>query len=114
MTLELTPVDELLAEAWLSWFYELLSDQDPPVTLEEFIGPRLAWEARAACRGKGPDLFFPAPGDDVDPAQAICARCAVRQECLEVALSSVEGGAIPGIWGGTSARERARLRRAMA
>ena len=49
--------------------------------------------AGAACRGMGTDLFFPAPGDDLDPAKALCARCPVREPCLDYALSSVEGGA---------------------
>ena len=101
--------DERRAEAWHSWFYELLSDQDPPTTLEELVGPRLAWMAQAACRGMGTDLFFPAPGDDVEPARAICARCDVCQECLDYILAAESGA--PGVWGGTTGKDRRKLKR---
>jgi hypothetical protein len=92
MALDLVPVDdERRAEAWHSFYFELLSDQDSPMTLEEFVGPRPAWQAHAACRGMGVDLFFPKVGEDVDPARAICARCAVRQECLDYILAAESG-----------------------
>ena len=57
-------------------------------------GPRPAWEARAACRGMGTDLFFPKLGDDVDPARAICARCEVGRECLDYIMAA-ESGLVP-------------------
>jgi WhiB family transcriptional regulator, redox-sensing transcriptional regulator len=44
-------------------------------------------------------------------ATAICGRGWVRQECLAYALNHPE---LAGIWGGTSARERMRLRKAAA
>ncbi len=101
-----------LAEAWHSFFFLLLSDLDPPATLEEFVGPRPAWQAHAACRGMGVDLFFPKVGDDVDPAQAICARCEVRGPCLDYILAAESGA--PGVWGGTTGKDRRRLKRASA
>lgn len=67
------------------------------------------WMAEAACRGTGPDLFYPpAKGGDARQAKAICAECQVRLSCLEHAIEQHE---ILGVWGGMSARERARLRR---
>jgi WhiB family redox-sensing transcriptional regulator len=71
---------------------------------------RPAWQAQAACRGMGVEMFFPVPGEDVDTARAICARCGVRPECLAVAL---ESGA-PGVWGGTTGKDRRKLKRASA
>ncbi len=68
----------------------------------------LAWQDRAACSGVDPELFFPAKGESLAPAKAICAGCPVRVECLEYALTHNERY---GIWGGTSERERRRLRR---
>ncbi|MGP8149677.1 MAG: WhiB family transcriptional regulator, partial [Acidimicrobiales bacterium] len=88
--------------------------RDPPTTLSELVGPRAAWMAQAACRGMGSETFFPERGEPLEPAKAICATCPVREPCLEVALGSMDGGAIPGIWGGTSARERRRMRKASA
>jgi hypothetical protein len=81
-----------LASATHSWFYELLSDGDPPVSLEELVGPRPAWMADAACRGMGSVVnFFPLPGDDVAPARAICATCDVRGECLAYIMAAESG-----------------------
>ena len=53
--------------------------------------------AGPACWGADPDLFFPLPGESADPAQAICAGCAVRAECL--ARARVRGERF-GVWGG--------------
>jgi WhiB family redox-sensing transcriptional regulator len=54
------------------------------------------------------EVFFPTRGQNVDMAKAICAPCPVRTECLEYAL---DGGEHFGIWGGTSERERRRIRK---
>ena len=70
------------------------------------------WMQHGACRGlshaDADRLFFPARGDSTAEAKAICARCPVRNECLEYALEHHEKF---GIWGGLSERERRRLRR---
>jgi WhiB family redox-sensing transcriptional regulator len=96
-------------EAEHSWFHALLSDLDPP-TLEEFL-ERPEWMKRAECRGTDTAVFFPERGDSLEPARAICERCEVRPECLEYALSLADGaGLTKGVWGGTSDRERARIR----
>ena len=62
----------------------------------------------AECAGLDPALFHPDRGASVDDAKAVCMSCPVRVECLEFALQNVEKF---GIWGGTSERERRRLRR---
>jgi Transcription factor WhiB len=56
--------------------------------------------------------WFPERGqhDAEMRARAVCGRCLVRAECLAYALEMVEHDS-PGIWGGTSARERRALRR---
>lgn len=64
------------------------------------------WTTRAACAGKPARLFFPARGESVAPARAICADCPVRQECLEYAL---RWRVVHGIWGGLSEQQRRRL-----
>lgn len=69
------------------------------------------WAGRAACRGADPALFFPGPDDDETIALGICARCPVRQPCLEYALEARERF---GIWGGTTERQRRRLIRRSA
>lgn len=70
---------------------------------------RPAWHARAACRGQGAERFFLARGEHVGPAKAICSGCPVRAECLEAALADPW---LAGVWAGTSARERERMRKA--
>jgi len=71
------------------------------------------WVAQAACAGlSGPvasALFFPSRGEPVTEARKVCAGCPVREQCLDFALRN---GEQHGIWGGTSERERRRMRRA--
>lgn len=73
----------------------------------ELPGP---WVRRAACGGRSEleRVFFPERGDPHGPAKAICERCPVQRECLRFALDTDQPF---GIWGGTTARERARIRR---
>ncbi len=66
-----------------------------------------SWRARAACSDADPDLFFPPDGGPAGPGCRICARCPVRQECLDYAISN---GIVHGTWGGLSERERRALR----
>jgi WhiB family redox-sensing transcriptional regulator len=54
-----------------------------------------------------PDDWFPERGQSSEQARAICRRCLVQRECLAYALDM--GDKFPGIWGGTSGRERRRL-----
>ena len=68
------------------------------------------WRKDALCI-EYPDVeFFPERGHPGEPARAVCARCLVRAECREFALSSSETLA-HGVWGGTSPQERKALRR---
>ncbi len=64
------------------------------------------WRQRAACRGTDLDVFFPERGETAGPARQVCARCQVRQPCLEYALSN---RITHGIWGGLTERERRPL-----
>jgi WhiB family redox-sensing transcriptional regulator len=66
-----------------------------------------AWMTYANCAGVDVELFFPARGASTAEAKAVCRACAVRQECLEYALTNGEKF---GIFGGMSERERRRLR----
>lgn len=66
------------------------------------------WQDLGACVGVDPDLFFPERGQSTREAKEICRTCPVKEECLEWALTRTEPF---GIWGGTSERERKRIRR---
>jgi WhiB family redox-sensing transcriptional regulator len=71
--------------------------------------------SRAACRGHDVEVFFPKVkrGNSVAmrsasrDAVAVCARCEVREPCLEYALQFEPLG----IWGGMNEVEREVLRR---
>lgn len=70
----------------------------------------VSWMRAAECDGVSPGLMFPDPGDlkGNQQAQAICARCAVREICAEYALSN----RIPeGVWGGLTENDRRRILR---
>lgn len=68
---------------------------------------RPSWSADAACQEHPEVDFFPDRGTDTRSAKAVCAGCLVRSECLAYALEHRERH---GIWGGTSERERRRMR----
>jgi WhiB family redox-sensing transcriptional regulator len=63
--------------------------------------------ADAVCLEHPEVEFFPERGQSVEPAKALCRRCLVRVECLAYAVDDPD---IVGIWGGTSQRERTRMR----
>lgn len=69
------------------------------------------WQVNAACNDVEPEIFFPERGGSSKAARAVCNECSVRDQCLEYALNNKEQF---GIWGGTSERERRRLRRERA
>lgn len=73
--------------------------------------PDLTWQGDANCIGVDPDIFFPERGASTKEAKSICQACSVRMQCLEYAL---DNGEKFGIWGGTSERERRKLRRQRA
>lgn len=72
------------------------------------LGVKEEWMGRAACKGMDPDLFFPDRGESTKEAKALCLGCPVVKECLDYAVRNREK---QGIWGGTSERQRRRLRR---
>lgn len=76
-------------------------------TLEEVLH-RPAWQQQALCRGTEVRQWFEDKQAVRTAAKAICAQCVVRQPCLEYALAD---SSITGVWGGTSAIERAVMRR---
>ncbi len=65
------------------------------------------WRELAACRGTDLEVFFPGRGESAGPARRICARCPVREPCLDYALSN---RITHGIWGGLAERDRRALR----
>ncbi|MBW3620207.1 MAG: WhiB family transcriptional regulator [Actinobacteria bacterium] len=72
------------------------------------------WRSRSACIDEDPELFFPigttGPAvEQADAAKRVCARCDVREECLEYALASNQDA---GVWGGLTEDERRTLKRA--
>lgn len=66
----------------------------------------------ALCREVGIDVFFVGQGGDVNPAKAICARCAVAERCLEWALATESEFDEYGVYGGKSALQRRAIRQA--
>lgn len=82
--------------------HELLVDEDGPTTE--------TWRADAACIGEDVEEFFPERGETTALAKSVCGVCLVRVDCLQYALVT---GQKFGIWGGTSERERRRMRRGL-
>ena len=78
--------------------------------LEELGFAKPQWMRCGACVGASRDTFFSGRGanEQIRQARAICVSCPVREECLNYAL---EHGIQHGVWGGTSERERRRMRR---
>lgn len=73
-------------------------------------GSRYAWRAHGECR-KHPELdFHPVRGGNqhhaIAPLLEVCARCPVRDACLEAAMVHRERY---GIWGGTTGKDRRAL-----
>jgi WhiB family transcriptional regulator, redox-sensing transcriptional regulator len=84
----------------------------PPPPVERADGER-DWRLDAACADMDPELFFPEPGQvpQAAAAKAVCAGCAVRGPCLEAALHGPQArDDHSGIFAGTTARQRVRLR----
>jgi len=70
---------------------------------------------QALCTKESPQLFFPERGQGggagnllVREAKKVCAKCPIRERCLDLALENHEAY---GVWGGTSERERRVLNR---
>jgi hypothetical protein len=76
--------------------------------LADLLGNVPEWQARALCAQTDPEAFFPEKGGSTRDAKRICARCEVKQNCLQYALDHDERF---GIWGGLSERERRKIKR---
>lgn len=64
----------------------------------------------ASCWGIETDFFFPDRNDIQEEhlkAKKICGGCVVKQECLTYALHY----RVSGIWGGTSTKQREKIRK---
>jgi hypothetical protein len=73
--------------------------------------PAPGWRHRAACADMDTEVFYPGKGNTVSlEALAACIACPVRADCLLTALSTRPYWDL-GVWAGTSARDRAVLRR---
>lgn len=73
--------------------------------LELIEGPE--WHKNAACKGEGPEMFYPEPGRrDYAAIKQKCSTCTVRIECLAYGIDDPHGW-----WGGLSPRQRQRRRR---
>ena len=68
-----------------------------------------AWTTAALCAQVDSELFYPEAGAPNRDAKQVCAGCNVRAECLAYAIAHRERC---GVWGGTTERERRRMRRA--
>jgi WhiB family transcriptional regulator, redox-sensing transcriptional regulator len=84
--------------------------------MSEVISFAATWREQASCLNHPGVLFFGLDDNETaierrgreEQAKRICARCTVRGECLDYALSVREPY---GIWGGlTELERRARLR----
>ena len=69
------------------------------------------WWELAACQTADPELFFPVSETgparrQLDRAKSVCARCDVRQLCLDYALTTRQ---VHGVWGGQTEEERRGL-----
>ena len=72
------------------------------------------WRHQAACLTEDPELFFPIGNTgpallQIEEAKRVCARCDVRDKCLQWALEADHG-----VWGGLSEDERRALKRRVA
>jgi len=79
-----------------------------PIVMPDPVSIALGeWRARGLCVSEDPDTFFPSRGDPGTRARQICARCAVRPDCLRYATDADEHG----IWGGLDQDERRKMKR---
>lgn len=85
----------------------------PRVRSETMAGPMLRdpdmnWMDGAPCikAAKQGVNFFPGAGEPTGPAIKVCCECDRIERCLDFAQANSERG----IWGGTTERQRSRLR----
>lgn len=81
-------------------------DADHATRVRLAPSPPTEWRIKAACRGMSPSMFVVERGGDTSEAKAICVTCPVTTECLNDAVTTGDLG----IRGGTSERDRRRIR----
>lgn len=62
-----------------------------------------------SCLGTDPEIFVSDNLGDQNYAKLVCENCVVLSQCLSYAM---ERPALVGVWGGTSSKDRGRMRRA--
>ena len=67
----------------------------------------MEWMDQALCREVDYELFFPEGGGGSKNARKICAKCEVKTQCLDYALTFPH---MIGIWGGTSEKQRRKMK----
>lgn len=91
----------------------------PPHTTRLIVEdePRPDWRDHAACLDKDPENWFPVSELEsgialahIESVKAICSGCPVIDSCLLWALNTQQQF---GIWGGTTPKERANLKRSI-
>lgn len=72
----------------------------------------MTWQEHALCAQKDPEVWFPERGGgwlgSMNQAKRTCAKCPVRQPCLEYAIDLQPDY---GIWAGYSARHLKEMKR---
>lgn len=89
-----------------------MNTMDDTLELEALYAPILderPWAVYAACKSDQSLMFFPTNRTEEASALLICGICPVSEDCLEHALETNERF---GVWGGTTERERRKLRQA--
>lgn len=61
-----------------------------------------------SCLGTDPEIFVSDSAAEQSYAKGVCVNCPVQRECLVYAM---ERPALVGVWGGTTSRDRGRMRR---
>lgn len=77
--------------------------------IDDFFTDLPSWQKDAACLQSG-SLFFPVSLKETEFPKAVCAGCAVKDECLEMAITE---GHTYGVWGGLNEPERRAYKRAI-
>jgi WhiB family redox-sensing transcriptional regulator len=89
--------------------FDILRSKRPYLADSLSDGYSIFWRKIGKCRDADPAIFFPGHGVNIAKARKICFGCVVRAECLEYALQA--DSETSGVWGGTSERERRKIRR---
>ena len=93
--------------ALVEWL--MLPDAPDPAAVLADLLRRPPWHQDALCRGVGVEQFFIERGSQYGASRALCARCPVSEECLEVAMGDA---LLDGLWSNTTPRQRRAMRRA--